>query len=113
MHPAKSRVGVGVIEGVGVGGIGEEVGVTEGVQVAEGVDITTGLTGKAVGKGREVAVAITADASETGPIGVGAAGVETKADKARLSKMIIRPRAIKILNVIISPALAEPSSLGG
>jgi hypothetical protein len=49
LHPAKSRVGVGVVEGVGVGLLGEGV--------AEGVEVTANTVGEAVGRATRVFVA--------------------------------------------------------
>ena len=99
------------MEGVGVGCVGE------GVAVAMGVDVAFTFVGETVGEAVSKMIGVwtiglAGGASGEGWLETDSAAGEIKAERASLLKAIIRPRAIKTLIVIISPALAEPSSLG-
>jgi len=96
-----------VTEGVGIGCVGE------GVAIALDVGVAFTSVGEAVGKMIGVwTMGLAGGASGEGRLETGSAAGEIKAERASLLKRIIRPKAIKTLIVIISPALAEPSSLG-
>ena len=85
----------------------------EGVAVAEGVGVIFTAVGEAVDR----LVGVCVMGSVRGVSGgswweTGSATGETNAESAKLLNIIIRPKAMKTLIVMISPALAGPSTLG-